>query len=121
LHEFFHLDLNDFTRGRFPLQKLVALVKSLMRKPGRSTLLMALDPTTEWTPEMYVSARSSDALELGNYLFLQANSAEDADIPMPEPIPRPGAPEAPAEEKPKPEEFATGQEVAQFFNRMNNL
>src|SRR5690606_13752247 len=89
-------------------------VKSLMKKPGRSTLLMALDESTEWTPEMYVAARISDAQELSNYLFIQANSAEDAeDIPMPEPIPRPGQPAA-EDEKPKPEDFATGQEVVEW-------
>lgn len=82
---------------------------------------MALDESTEWTPEMYVAARISDAQELSNYLFIQANSAEDAeDIPMPEPIPRPGQPAA-EDEKPKPEDFATGQEVVAFFNQMNSL
>lgn len=82
---------------------------------------MALDESTEWTPEMYVAARISDGIELSNYLFIQANSAEDAEVPMPEPIPRPGKPEVQEETKPKPEDFASGQEVAAFFGRMNSL
>lgn len=81
---------------------------------------MSLDETAEWTPEMYVSARMSDALEVSNYLFIQANSAADAEpIPEPQPIPRPGQPEV-VPEKPKPEDFASGQEVAAFFNRMSS-
>ncbi|MEU0912131.1 hypothetical protein [Streptomyces althioticus] len=82
---------------------------------------MAIDESTEWTPEMYVMARISDGMEVSNYLFLQANSAEDTEIPQPDPIPRPGEPEKPVQEKPKPEEFATGQEVAAFFNTMNGM
>jgi hypothetical protein len=93
-----------------------------MRKPGRSTLLMVLDETSVWGPEMWVSARISDALELSNYLFIQANSSEESEeVPLPEPIERPGQPKMAAEAKPKPEEFASGQEVAAFFNRMNSL
>lgn len=80
---------------------------------------MALDESAEWTPEMYVLARISDAMELANYFFIQANSAEGSgEIPAPEPIQRPGQPEAP---QPKPEDFATGQEVAAFFGRMNSM
>lgn len=122
LREFFRVDLRDFEHGRFPVRDLVAFVKSLLRKPGRSTLLMAIDETAQWTPEMYVLARISDAQELSNYLFIQANSAEDAEpIPVPEPIQRPGQPEEVAQEKPKPEDFATGHEVAEWFARMNSL
>ena len=121
LQEFFHLDLEDFKRGRLPLHKIYVCVKSLMRKPGRSTLLMVVDETTMWGPDIYVAARISDALELSNYLFIQANSSEDTEIPLPEPIHRPGQPLPAVEEKPKPEEFASGHEVAAFFNRMNSL
>lgn len=80
---------------------------------------MALDETAEWGTEEYLMARISDALELSNYLFIKANS-EDDDIPMPEPIRRPGDPEEVEPEKPKPQ-FASGQEVAAFFSQMNNL
>jgi hypothetical protein len=122
LREFFHVNLNDFEHGRFPVRDLVAFVKSLMRKPGRSTLLMAIDETAVWTPEMYVMARISDAAELNNYLFIQANQAEDAEpIEVPQPIQRPGEPDVPVQEKPKPEEFASGQEVAAWFGKMNSL
>jgi hypothetical protein len=97
-------------------------IKSLMRKPGKSTLLMAIDETTAWSIESYLMARISDAQELSNYLFIQANSAENAEeMPLPTPVQRPGDKEEVAQEKPKPEEFASGQEVAAFFNRMNSL
>lgn len=83
---------------------------------------MAIDETTEWSLEQYTLARLSDAAEVSNYLFIQANSGEDSEeIPAPVPIRRPGQPEEVVPEKPKPEEFATGQEVAAFFNRMSNL
>lgn len=82
---------------------------------------MSIDESSEWTPEMYVAARMSDALEVSNYLFIQANSAENAEIPAPDPIPRPGQPDEVVQQKPKPEEFASGQEVAAFFGRMNSL
>lgn len=119
LHEFFHLDLLDFNRGRLPLYTIYACVRSLLKKPGQSTLLMALDESTKWNQETYLLARLSDGMELSNYLFLQANSAKDADIPMPEPLERPGQPR---DEKPEPEEeFASGQELASWFNQMNNL
>ena len=81
---------------------------------------MSLDESAEWSPEMYVAARMSDALEVSNYLFIQANSAEDAEpLEAPQPIPRPGQPEVPEPVKPKPEEFASGPEVAAFFQRFN--
>lgn len=122
LREFFQVDLSDFEHGRLPVRNLVAFVKSLMRKPGRSTLLMAIDETATWTPEMYVMARISDAAELSNYLFIQANQAEDADpIEVPKPLQRPGQPDVDVQEKPKPEDFATGHEVAEWFARMNSL
>lgn len=81
---------------------------------------MALDESAEWGTEQYLMARISDALELSNYLFIQANS-ENSDMPVPTPIRRPGDPEEVESDKPKPEEFASGQEVAEFFSRMNNL
>lgn len=81
---------------------------------------MAMDESTEWTPEMYVLARLSDGQEVNNYLFIQANSAEDAEpIDPPEMIPRPGQPAEPEKPQPKPEEFASGHEVAAFFQRFN--
>jgi hypothetical protein len=102
------------------IRKIVRYVKSLMRKPGRSTLLMAIDPRTEWGPDLYIAARISDALELSNYLFLQANSEDSTSIPAPEPIKRPGEHEA-DEPSESSLEFASGPEVADFFNRMSNL
>ncbi|MEU5166791.1 hypothetical protein [Streptomyces mutomycini] len=122
LQEFFHLDLEEFKKhGRLSLHKIYVCVKSLMRKPGRSTLLMALDEATEWDAKEYILARLSDGMELANYLFIQANSGESSEeMPLPTPIRRPGEPD-PETQKPKPEEFASGKEVAEFFGRMSSL
>lgn len=117
LLEFFNLNLLDFERGRLSLYTIYCCVKSLMRKPGRSTLLMALDPSNEWSPDTYIAARVSDAMELSNYLFLKANTEED--IPVPEPIKRPGEPAYPA--TPPATDFASGQEVTAFIAKINNL
>lgn len=84
---------------------------------------MSLDKHTEWSQDTYILARLSDAMEVSNYLFIQANSDPDKSEPPPhpEPLERPGDPEEVVPEKPKPEEFASGQEVVAFFNMMNNL
>ncbi|WJV49915.1 hypothetical protein [Streptomyces flavofungini] len=121
--EFFGVDLLDVWRGRLSLRRVGVLIKSLMRKPGRSAFLMAVDERAEWDETTYLLARSSDALELSNYLFLSANlSDEDRNqIDPPEPITRPGATE-PEQKAPVPEdEFATGSELTDFFGRMNSL
>lgn len=82
---------------------------------------MVLDDATQWGSQEYLLARLSDGMELSNYLFIQANSGEDAEeMPLPTPIQRPGQP-APEPQKPKPEEFASGEEVAAFFSNMSSL
>jgi hypothetical protein len=81
-------------------------------------LAAVVDESAEWSESDYLLARISDALELSNWLFIQANS-EDNDIPAPAPIPRPGHVE------PEPESdtytHASTNEVIDFFNRMSNL
>lgn len=116
--EFFGVDLLDLWRGRLSLRRVGVLIDSLMKKPGRSTLLMAMDERAAWAESDYLLARVSDALELSNYLFIKANSAESDDLEIPTPIMRPGDPEPEPEPQPK---FATGQEVVAFFGRMNSL
>ncbi|MFJ2187828.1 hypothetical protein ACIOJE_07650 [Kitasatospora sp. NPDC087861] len=95
------------------------LINALMHKPGQSVLLAELDETARWGTADHLLARVSDALELSNFLFLKANSEESADLPIPEPLPRPGmpTPELPSSET----YFADGGEVADFFSRMNSL
>ncbi|WP_249401672.1 hypothetical protein [Streptomyces sp. YIM 121038] len=99
------------------------LIKSLMRKPGRSSFLMAADGRAEWDETTYLLARSSDALELNNFLFLSANVSDEdrAHLDMPEPITRPGATETDKKAPAGEEEFASGQELTDFFGRMNSL
>ncbi|MEU1176558.1 hypothetical protein ABZ464_02730 [Streptomyces sp. NPDC005820] len=78
-----------------------------------------MDETTQWGSTEHLLARVSDALELSNYLFLKANSNEK-NIPLPEPLPRPGSTE-PEKTKPAEHEFASGEELSNFFTQMSNL
>lgn len=82
-------------------------------------LAATVDEAAEWTESDYLLARISDALELSNWLFIQANSEDSNDIPAPEPLPRPGQIE------PEPESVsyshASTEDVVDFFNRMSNL
>ncbi|MFF8367850.1 hypothetical protein ACF05W_03300 [Streptomyces lydicus] len=90
-----------------------------MRKPGRSTLLMALDQRAEWPERDYMLARISDALELSNFLYLKANvdESESRDLELPPPITRPGEPESQPSQQP---EFSDAQELTAFFGRLNS-
>jgi hypothetical protein len=101
------------------LRRISVLVNSLLQQTGRSVLAAACDEAAEWTETDYLLARVSDSLELNNWLFIQANSGDDAnDIPMPTPIRRPG--EEITELEPA-HMHASTDEVVDFFNRMNNL
>lgn len=118
LLEFFGVDLGDVWRRRITFRKLAVYLKSLLQKPGRSTLIMAMNERTSWTDESYLLARISDALEVSNYLFLQANSDQSLIVDPPQPIPRPG--DEPEPEKAPKQNFATPEEVAGFFTRFNS-
>ncbi|MBD0739837.1 hypothetical protein BGM09_10410 [Streptomyces sp. CBMA29] len=81
-----------------------------------------MDETHQWGTTEHLLARVSDALELSNYLFLKANlsdaSASDR-LPVPLPLPRPGEPEV---EQAEPDlEFATGEELSDFFAQMSQI
>jgi len=118
LLEFFGVDLMDLWRHKLSLRRIHVLVQSLMLKRGRSAVLAAIDEANVWGTTEYLLARVSDALELSNFLFIRANSSKSDDMPLPDPIPRPGAPVVP----PKPAaEFASGEEVASFFTRMSAM
>lgn len=93
-----------------------------MQKPGRSVLLAVMDETSQWGTTEHLLARVSDALELSNYLFLKANMSDDAAsdrIPVPTPLPRPGEAEAVSAEPPL--EYATGEELSNFFAQMSQI
>ncbi|GAA0455839.1 hypothetical protein ACFQ2B_26105 [Streptomyces stramineus] len=103
------------------LRRVSVLIKALLRKPGRSVLLAALDESAEWSTQDHLMARVSDALELSNYLFLKANSDAAADLSPPDPLPRPGSPTpVPVQEEPS-EGFASGADLAEFFQQMSNM
>ncbi|MFD4608278.1 hypothetical protein ACFWOT_09190 [Streptomyces sp. NPDC058440] len=118
--QFFGIDLLDLWRGRLSLRRISVLIGALMRQTGRSALAAVLDEAAEWSESEYLLARVSDALELSNFLFIKANSGEEAqDIPVPDPLPRPGQ----IEPEPEPVSYthASTDEVVDFFTRMNSL
>ncbi|WP_340376604.1 hypothetical protein U5640_16800 [Streptomyces sp. SS7] len=118
LLEFFGIDLLDFWRGRLSLRRIAVLVKSLGRRHGRSSLAAVLDESAEWATSDYLLARISDALEMSNFLFIKANSADDNKLTPPDPIPRPGV----DYEAEQPEfDYSSGEEVAGFFAQMSKL
>ncbi|MGW5773109.1 hypothetical protein ACWEVY_28655 [Streptomyces longwoodensis] len=120
LLQHFGVDFLDLWRGRLSLRRVSVLINSLLSQPGRSVLAAAADESAVWGESEYLLARVSDALELSNYLFYQANSGEDADDwPIPVPLQRPGTDPIP---EPEPaHSHASTEEVIDFFNRMNNL
>lgn len=118
LLEFFRVDLLDLWRGRLSLRRIGVLIDSLMKKPGRSTLLEAMDERSRWSEADYLLARISDGLELSNYLFLKANAENADDIEQPDPVTRPGQVEPIANPV---EDFSSGAELADFLGQMNSL
>lgn len=83
-------------------------------------LAATVDESAEWSESEYLLARISDALEVSNYLFIRANSGENApDLEVPEPLPRPGV--EVTEPEPASYTHASTNEVVDFFNRMSNL
>lgn len=120
LFEFFGIDLLDLWRGRLSLRRVGVLINSLMKKPGRSTLLEAMDERTRWGESDYLLARISDALELSNYLYFKANAEDSDDLEQPDPIPRPGQTE-PDEPEPVETQFSSATELSSFLGHMNSL
>lgn len=115
--EFFRVDLLDLWRGRLSLRRVHVLMQSLLKKPGRSTFLAAVDESAAWSVTDHLIARVSDAVEVSNYLFIKANSDAES-LEIPEPVPRPGQAPAPPSAEPQ---FAGGDELSAFFTHMNNL
>lgn len=117
LLEFFGVDLLDLWRGRLSIRRVGVLINSLMKKPGRSTLLEAMDERTRWGESEYLLARISDALEISNFLFFKANAQDSDDLDEPLPIPRPGQtePEQPVEQ------FSSAEELSNFLGQISSL
>lgn len=117
LLQHFGVDLLDLWRGRLSLRRVSVLINSLIRQGGRSVLAASLDESAAWSESEYLLARVSDALELSNYLFIQANSGEETnDYPPPEPLPRPG--QEVVDPEPVSHTYASTDEVVDFFKRM---
>ncbi|MEU6959414.1 hypothetical protein [Streptomyces chrestomyceticus] len=119
LLEFFGVDLLDLWRGELSLRRLHVLISSLLSRQGSGALVRAVDETAMWSHESHLLARISDALEASNYLFIQANSAEETGIDPPQPVWRPGAEAV----EPEPEEpaMASPAELSEWFGAMNAL
>lgn len=115
--EFFGIDLLDLWRGRLSLRRVGVCINSLMKKPGRSTLLEAMDERTRWGESDYLLARISDALELSNFLFFKANAEDSDDVEQPDPIPRPGQPEP--EPEPIETQFSSATELSSFLGQLS--
>ncbi|MCX5201485.1 hypothetical protein OG897_08470 [Streptomyces sp. NBC_00237] len=118
--EFFGVDLLDLWRGSLSLRRVGVLIKSLMTKHGRSTLLQSMDERASWAESDYLLARISDAMELSNFIAIKANAEGVDDLAFPSPIPRPGEQE-PEDTEPETSHFASADELADFFGGMNSL
>lgn len=118
LLEFFGVDLLDLWRGRLSLRRIAVLVRSLARRHGRSSLAGVMDETAEWATSDYLLARISDALEMSNFLFMKANASDSSSLMPPDPLPRPGIED---EVQGPSYEYASGEEVADFFTQMSSL
>ncbi|MFI1530045.1 hypothetical protein [Streptomyces griseus] len=116
--QFFGVDFLDLWRGQLSLRRINVLVGSLLNQPGRSALAAAVDESAVWSDSEHLLAQVSDALELSNWLFYQANSSEDAEAPpAPTPMRRPGQEDV----EPVQPTYASTDEVVDFFTRMNSL
>ncbi|QKW48869.1 hypothetical protein [Streptomyces buecherae] len=114
------MDLLDVWRGRLSLRRIHILIQSLLKKPGRSAFLAAVDESASWSVGDHLAARVVDAAEVANYLFLKANSEESANVELPKSVPRPGRHEADSSDTASPT-FADGDELSAFFTHMNTL
>lgn len=103
----------------------------LLDMPGRSALLAAVDERAIWTQSDYLAAALIDEVAMLNYYFVLANTEkkDQNTVQRPQPVPRPGE-KTQTEEKPqasskpveqKEKKFASPQEVANVFARLNGL
>jgi hypothetical protein len=89
LLRYYRVDLLDYYRGTLSARRLRVLIKHL---PRDSALVGELHgDTAEWGLAEHLLAGAVDELAVGNWLFVAANSDENADVPpRPRPVPRPG-------------------------------
>jgi hypothetical protein len=118
LLQFFGVDLLDVWRNKVSLRRVLVLSKRLMHMHGQAALPMAYDESLSWGTQEHLMARVTDALEVSNWMFIQANSGEGAgEVPFPDPVPRPG--DVLPEEEPK--KLASTGEVASFLNNIHSM
>ncbi|WP_199745348.1 hypothetical protein [Amycolatopsis sp. WAC 04182] len=86
------MDLLDYYRGRLSPRRLRVLIRHL---PRESALVRALHgDVAGWGIAEHLLAGAVDELAVGNWLFVTANSDENAERPeRPRPVPRPGVEE----------------------------
>lgn len=107
------MDLLDLYRGKLSLRRANVLIKRLLRMPGRSALLSAIDERADWDTRDYLTANLVDELALANWLFIKANFKKAP--PEPKPTPRPGVHQNEKKTAPQGQDFASPQEVADIF------
>lgn len=92
LLRYYGVDLLDYYRGTLSTRRLRVLVRHL---PRESALVRELHgEAAEWGLAEHLLAGAVDELAVGNWLFVAANSDENADVPeRPRPVPRPGVEE----------------------------
>jgi hypothetical protein len=89
LLRYYRVDLLDYYRGTLSPRRLRVLIEHL---PRDAALVRALHgEVAEWGLTEHLLAGAVDELAVGNWLFVAANSDENADVPeRPRPVPRPG-------------------------------
>lgn len=103
------MDLLDYYRGSLTARRLRVLIQHLPREAALVRALHGED--VEWGLTEHLLAAAVDQLNTGNWLFVSANTPENADPPeRPRPLPRPGV-----EEEESEPVSATPDQLAAFF------
>ncbi|MFI6056082.1 hypothetical protein ACIBCO_39195 [Streptomyces violascens] len=87
------MDLLDWHRGAVSSRRLAVLVKHLPRDSAVNRDLHG--EAVEWDSTAHLLAATVDHLAVANWMTATLNAGEDADpLDYPEPVPRPGHPQA---------------------------
>jgi hypothetical protein len=87
--------------------------------PGQSALAEAKwGDQARWGYQEHLLADIVDRINVGNWLTTEVNKASGSTNPFPEPHPRPGAEHTRTQPREQEQEFASANEVAEFFSRL---
>ncbi|MET8382497.1 hypothetical protein ABZV14_05780 [Streptosporangium canum] len=111
----------DLWRRKLSFRRLSFLARQLLSMPGESALSKAkFGESASWSDTQYMLAELNDRLAYNSWVFIEANKAEGADNPYPDPFPRPGRTRKEVSEEPQEQEFASPHEVVAFFARLQS-